>query len=569
MSSTNTTIVAVGATGFYILIWALLRLTQDAREPPAVENAVPFLSPIVGMQKKGADYHKDLHNKHKLPIHTLRLPGFRLYVVNDTALIPIIQRQSKTLSISPMVVRVFSHFMGVSPQALNIMGCDPMEDHGFVHQITLQTVEGIKPGPNLDALVARAAGYLSNSIDAIRTINKPMSNSISAANTTKPLLVVNMFEWTTTEIMLATTNAVYGRRNPFKDPSVQAAYREYEAGLLPLITGFLPSLTAPKSLKARETIVEAFVKYYEEGGLGDKSSSVYAQNRHDYPLQLGISVRDIAKLEAGGSFGLLGNTMPATFWTIYHIFSDPGLLQKCRAEVQGAVHEKDGQSYVDISYIKASCPLIVATMQETFRFHSVGMSARAVVDDHLLDGKYLLKKGATLLIPSNVQHELPEAWGEDFDKFRPTRFIRDASSRKKYNSTAFRAFGGGVNLCPGRHFASTEILAFASILLLQFDMVPTAGWDTLGYKQTNASFRVPSRDVRVQLIPRADAATRGWKPVFSSPGKPMELTTTSTDNDALGNEPASVLSLGWVGSLVLEVPRDPAMRIRVRGPGTL
>ncbi|KAI0141571.1 cytochrome P450 oxidoreductase [Xylariaceae sp. FL1272] len=500
MLPANITTVAVGATGFYIFLWALLRLTQDAREPTAIENALPFLSPIVEMQQKGANYHRHLRNKHKLPIHTLRLPGSRLYVVNDTALIPIVQRQSKTLSISHMMVRVFFHFMGVSPQALNIMGCDPVEDHGFVHQITLQTVEGINPGPNLDGLGARAAGYLSNSIDALSTINKPVSNSISAANTTKPLLVVNMFEWTTTEIMLATTNAVYGRRNPFKDPSVQAAcrnqYREYEAGLLPLLAVFLPTLTASKSLKARETIVEAFVKYYEEGGLGDKSSSAYARNRHDYPLQLGISVRDIAKMESGGSFGL---------------------LQKCRAEVQAAVHKKDGQSYVDISYIKASCPLIVATMQEAFRFHSVGMSARAVVDDHLLDGRYLLKRGATLLIPSNVQHDSPDAWGENFDKFRPTRFIPDALLGKKYTSTAFRAFGGGVNLCPSRHFASTEILAFASILLLQFEMVPTAGWDTLGFKQTNASFRVPSRDVRVQLIPRDDETTRVWKSVFSAP----------------------------------------------------
>lgn len=54
------------------------------------------------------------------------------------------QRQVRTLSISPMMVRVFSHFMGVSKQALDIMGRDPIDDHGFVHQITLETVSEYK-----------------------------------------------------------------------------------------------------------------------------------------------------------------------------------------------------------------------------------------------------------------------------------------------------------------------------------------------------------------------------------------------------------------------------------------
>lgn len=133
------------------------------------------------------------------------------------------------------------------------------------------------------------------------------------------------------------------------------------------------------------------MKYYNEGGL-DEGASVYARNRYEYSARLGVPIRDIAKMEAGGSIGLVSNTMPATFWTLYHAFSKPTVLEDCRREVTQAVHEKDGQNYLDLAHIKSSCPILVSTMQEAFRFHSIGMSARSVEEDHVLGGTYLLKK---------------------------------------------------------------------------------------------------------------------------------------------------------------------------------
>lgn len=169
-------------------------------------------------------------------------------------------------------------------------------------------------------------------------------------------------------------------------------YSKYEAGLITLITGFLPSVLARQSLQSRDTLTDAFVKYYAEGGLDGGSPSVYARNRYEYPSKLEVPIRDVARMEAGGSIGLMSNTMPATFWTLYHLLSDPVALKDCRQEVSKAVSGKDGEIYLDLAYIKNSCPILASTMQEAFGFHSVGMSARAVVEDHLLGGKYLLKK---------------------------------------------------------------------------------------------------------------------------------------------------------------------------------
>lgn len=156
------------------------------------------------------------------------------------------------------------------------------------------------------------------------------------------------------------------------------------------MTGFLPSVLARRSLRGRDVLIEAFEKYYQEGGL--ENSSVYARNRYEFPSQQGVSVRDVAKMESGGAIGLISNTMPATFWMLYHVLSDPVALEDCRQEVSKALSEKNGEIYLDLAFIKSSCPILTSTMQEAFRFHSIGIAARAVVEDHMLGGQYLLKK---------------------------------------------------------------------------------------------------------------------------------------------------------------------------------
>lgn len=138
-------------------------------------------------------------------------------------------------------------------------------------------------------------------------------------------------------------------------------------------------------------------------------------------------------------------------------------------------------------------------------------------------------RGNTVLIPSTVQHSSSPAWGDNVHEFYYKRFVKP----KKHNPVAFRAFGGGATLCPGRHFASTEILAFSSVILLRFDVKPvgSSGWGTAGYKEANAAFRLPKQDVKVELTPRDN---KKWVVFFSEPGKAMEIS--SEDITAAGGK---------------------------------
>lgn len=46
------------AVATYVLLVALLRFTQDAKEPVSISDAIPFVTPIVNMVVKGGDFHR-------------------------------------------------------------------------------------------------------------------------------------------------------------------------------------------------------------------------------------------------------------------------------------------------------------------------------------------------------------------------------------------------------------------------------------------------------------------------------------------------------------------------------
>ena len=117
-------------------------------------------------------------------------------------------------------------------------------------------------------------------------------------------------------------------------------------------------------------------------------------------------------------------------------------------------------------------PILFSTWQEVLRFTSHLPQGRTVLEDTVLDSRALLTKGATLLIPSGIIHADTATWGPDAATFAPYRFMPD---RKKAPSAAFRGFGGGSLMCPGRHFAATEVLAFVATIVVGFEIVPRDG----------------------------------------------------------------------------------------------
>ena len=287
-----------------------------------------------------------------------------------------------------------------------------------------------------------------------------------------------------------------------------------------ILVGFLPFVLARKGIAGRAQVAEAFEHYYQIGG--HEEGSVLARNRYETSLKNGVSLKDIARYEVGGATAILVNTAPAAFWMLLYVYSHPGMLEELREEVGSIMIttvDKAGDSIrsLDITNLKTACPLLTSTLQEVLRHRSMGTSIRQVMQDTVLDDRWLLKKDCMVQMPSRVIHTDQSIWGNDVDIFNPGRFMKDkvhrTDSGKRHNPAAFRAFGGGTTLCPGRHFATTEILALVTMFVMRYDMVPIAGsWSMPTTDKTNVAAVVmePDYDVDVEVFSRKGFENGHW-----------------------------------------------------------
>lgn len=108
--------------------------------------------------------------------------------------------------------------------------------------------------------------------------------------------------------------------------------------------------------------------------------------------------------------------------------------------------------------------------------HGIAHSMRVAQEDVWLDGggegRWLIEKAGIVMMPGAVQHRLKDVWGEGVDGFDHRRFLKSGKAgESRPDPVAFPGFGGGTTLCPGRHFATMEVLMFAAMLLLRCDVV--------------------------------------------------------------------------------------------------
>lgn len=107
--------------------------------------------------------------------------------------------------------------------------------------------------------------------------------------------------------------------------------------------------------------------------------------------------------------GILTNTVPTIFWAVYYVYRDPDLLAALREEISKIstpAKKDDGSCTWTIKNVdlKNCAPLLAATINETFRHRTCGISSRFVTDATTLKGQYLFKKGTIMELPNNIIH---------------------------------------------------------------------------------------------------------------------------------------------------------------------
>ena len=304
----------------------------------------------------------------------------------------------------------------------------------------------------------------------------------------------------------------------------KVALRDFDNDINMLLVNIVPSLLARKGHRGRHLLFKAFGEYYDKECY--LQSSALTRARYEAGIKNGVDVTNIARLEVGSLIGVLVNTIPAAFWMFIHVFSEPSLLQDLREEVASTSvsmirNERTGKTtnVLNITTMKRKCNLLYATSQEVFRMHSLGATVRTVLSDTMLNNEYLLKKDSVVQVPTSVLHFDPTIWGDSASDFQPRRFLKqqelvNGKSFKPKTAAGFRPFGGGYHLCPGRHFASTEILSLTAMLVMKYDIEPLRGsWkDVPRPKQKSLATAVfnPERDIKVKISRRKKSEDVAW-----------------------------------------------------------
>ncbi|KAF2677803.1 hypothetical protein K458DRAFT_395607 [Lentithecium fluviatile CBS 122367] len=237
-----------------------------------------------------------------------------------------------------------------------------------------------------------APGESLNAMNRIMIQNIAKSADALAAPSPRRIKVGR---WLRYEVILATTNSVYGPGNPLLDPDVENAFwyvkrprrplpgagnTAFDENLLGFVVNVLPSVTARKCTKARADLGKAFRHYFDQNE--HLNGSVLVQARYNHSHEYNVSVPDIAASESA------------------YIYSHEEVLKDCRDELAtitttSTAEEGTTIHSIDMISIKSSCLDITATLQEVMRHTSVGSSVSHVTEDTMIDG-YRLKKGTPL-----------------------------------------------------------------------------------------------------------------------------------------------------------------------------
>ncbi|MCJ1294630.1 hypothetical protein MMC34_006188 [Xylographa carneopallida] len=484
----------------------------DPKEPPLIPQRIPYVGHVFELIRNGNKYYSSISARHPFPIYTLGMLSGRTYVVNSPDLITAIQRAPKSFSFDPIITSVSERLSIPSKHGIEAVRSHPNGEDGkwgITHDTLNAMRKTLTPGAILDEMNEKMLTNVSAMLDGLDC---------------REGMVTNLFEWARHTITRASTNAFFGPLNPFQAPEIEEAFWTMEDNLTMILLNIVPAITTPKAHRARETCFRAFVSYFNNGGIDDASALVKV--RHENNTKYGISIEDRARFEVSNVFGILVNTAPAAFWTICHIYSSPTLLEDIREEVGDILHTEHNTSgnaparTIDIMKLKTACPLLLSTFQEVLRVTTHGVSVRYIAEDTLLADRYLLKKDSIVQMPSAVVHADPAVWGLSFAIFDPRRFLKIQHPRggdnhpAKLHPAAFRAFGGGSTLCPGRHFATTEVVAVVAMLVLRYEITPlkkaaAEGEWVLPRQDTNnvgMSVLPPVEDIRVRITKR-----EGWE----------------------------------------------------------
>lgn len=533
--SHSTFLLLYGVTAFLLDAETVLAALQNPDEPPLIPHLyLPFLGHVFGMFWYGASYFAQVNAATQYPIYTLLTLTGRTIVVVDPALAGTVQKASENTSFYGMILEVTKRLVDLDEPTMKVIRWNINGEHGphngLMHESGSMVASELSPGPSLNEM----------SIIQLQQFSTLLNELVPPAAGVK----ISLMELVKRVFTIGNAYTFYGPQNPFAlNPSLVRDFWTWERGMVSVMANIFPSFTARKPYLARKAINMALEDFVAKEHY--RAASPMIQKRVQINLKHGLTTKMAGHAELILLFGIIGNATPTAFWVLANIFSRPSLLAKIREETSQAVrrvHSDAGtaarENVINVTHLKARCPLLVATYRETIRLIANLSSVRLVMHTHTVSAPghraYLLRKMSMVQIASGVIHTLDSVWGRDAGRFDPSRFLSTTINNEQVSllssvtehtttalprgvpSAAYRGFGGGSVICPGRHFAQNEILGFVALCVHMLDMVDLATGESIALpvrddKRIPLSVMKPGMEPQVLVTRREGAESVAWK----------------------------------------------------------
>jgi len=129
-----------------------------------------------------------------------------------------------------------------------------------------------------------------------------------------------------------------------------------------------------------------------------------------------------------------------------------------------------------------------AAIKEALRHGGSGNSNfRMLTQDYLIQNKYFIPKGTSIVTPVRLLHKNPSQW-ENPDKFDPERFMsfdkEHPEESSKRSRLAYIPFGFGPRSCLGQRYAIDTLTLTIGLLTRRFDIDAVRKGNEITWKET-------------------------------------------------------------------------------------
>ncbi|KAF7979342.1 hypothetical protein HWV62_42767 [Athelia sp. TMB] len=184
-------------------------------------------------------------------------------------------------------------------------------------------------------------------------------------------------------------------------------------------------------------------------------------------------------------------------WLMYELAHHPEDQTRIRNEVNAkrAKFSANGQDDFTITDLE-TLPFTNACIKEVLRFHPISpwVTRESAIDDVIplaepivttsgeLISQIEIASGTPVLVSTCAYNRLKSVWGEDADKWNPSRFLNPAMQEGQIPVGLYSnvlTFSGGVAGCIGWRFALLEMQSTVVELIENFELSPPPGQEKI------------------------------------------------------------------------------------------